>query len=73
LLTRLRTRGGAAPGVKALLKTLFERYAQGFYVHAEPKVKQAEGLSRYIGRYIRHPAIADSRIVAYDGQTVTFF
>jgi hypothetical protein len=56
-----------------LIKTLFERYPQGFYVHAEPKVKQAAGLSRYIGRYIRHPAIADSRIVAYDGQTVTFF
>jgi hypothetical protein len=73
LLTRLRASGAAEPGVKALIKTLFEHYPQGFYVHAEPKVKQAEGLSRYIGRYIRHPAIADSRIVAYDGQTVTFF
>jgi hypothetical protein len=73
LLTRLRTSGAAEPGVKALIKTLFERYPQGFYVHAEPKVKQTEGLSRYIGRYSRHPAIADSRIVAYDGQTVTFF
>jgi hypothetical protein len=54
LLTRLRTSGVAEPEVKALIKTLFDRYPQGFYVPAEPKVKQAEGLSRYIGRYIRH-------------------
>jgi hypothetical protein len=73
LLTRLRVSEAAEPAIKALSKTLFERYPQGFYVHAEPKVKQAEGISRYIGRYIRHPAIALSRIVAYDGQTVTFF
>jgi hypothetical protein len=73
LLTRLRASSAAEPAIKALVKALFDRYPQGFYVHGEPKVKQAEGISRYIGRYIRHPAIADRRIVADDGQTVTFF
>lgn len=28
---------------------------------------------RYIGRYIRHSAIAESRIESYDGERVTFF
>lgn len=57
---------------KRLINELFMRYPNGFYVHAEPKVKDGRGIGRYIGRYLRHPAIADSRIIAYDGQTVTF-
>lgn len=52
---------------------LFGRYGERFYVYAEPRVKQGEGISRYIGRYVRHPAIADSRIIAYDGRSVTFY
>jgi hypothetical protein len=73
LLTRLREQEGAETETGHLVKALFARYQKGFYVHAEPKVKDAAGLSRYIGRYIRHPAIADTRLVAYDGQTVTFY
>lgn len=73
LLSRLREKEGAETETGVLVKALFARYQKGFYVHAEPKVKEAKGLSRYIGRYIRHPAIADTRIVAYDGQTVTFY
>ncbi len=42
-------------------------------MHAEPKVKGAAGLSRYIGRYMRHPAIAATGLVAEDGQRVTFY
>lgn len=30
------------------------------------------GLLKYISRYVRHPAIAQSRIVEFDGRTVTF-
>jgi hypothetical protein len=56
-----------------LIDRLFRTYQKGFYVHAEPRVEEGQGISRYIGRYIRHPAIADARIVAYDGITVTFF
>ncbi|MHB8628658.1 MAG: IS91 family transposase [Aggregatilineales bacterium] len=56
-----------------LIDRLFRTYQNGFYVHAEPRVAEAHGIARYIGRYIRHPAIADARILAYDGTTVTFF
>lgn len=30
-------------------------------------------MARYIGRYIKHPPIAESRIIAYDGKQVTFW
>jgi hypothetical protein len=56
-----------------LIDQLFRIYRNGFYVHAEPRVEDGVGISRYIGRYIRHPAIADARILAYDGEHVTFF
>ena len=36
---------------------------------SEGKTKQA---ARYMARYVRHPAIADSRIIGYDTKNVTF-
>lgn len=57
---------------KRLVNDLYMRNSNGFYVHAEPRVKDGHGVGRYIGRYLRHPAIADSRIIGYDGETVTF-
>ena len=56
-----------------LIDRLFVTYRKGFYVHAKPRVEEGQGISRYIGRYIRHPAIADARIVGYNGEQVTFF
>jgi putative transposase/transposase-like zinc-binding protein len=56
-----------------LIDRLFVAYRKGFYVYAEPRVEDGQGISRYIGRYLRHPAIADARILAYDGEHVTFF
>ena len=32
-----------------------------------------KGLVKYIGRYIRHPAIANSRITAYNKEAVRFY
>lgn len=72
-LAELRTVLPAGAETQCLIDRLFKRYANGFYVHAEPKVEDGQGISRYIGRYIRHPAIADTRILAYDGATVTFY
>jgi hypothetical protein len=72
-LTRLRTVLPTEPYPRQLIDQLFKQYANGFYVHAEPKVEDGQGINRYIGRYIRHPAIADTRIVAYDGARVTFY
>ena len=30
-------------------------------------------MARYIGRYVKHPPIAESRITAYDGKQVIFW
>jgi hypothetical protein len=73
VLNRLREGMRAAGESTAIIDQMFRQYQQGFYVHAEPRVKNGQGISRYIGRYIRHPAIADTRIIGYDGQQVTFY
>ena len=72
-LTALRQQLPKSSATSQLIDHLFKTYRNGFYVHAKPRVTQAQGISRYIGRYIRHPAIADARILAYDGTAVTFF
>jgi hypothetical protein len=73
ILTRLR--GVMPPNRETaqLIDRLFQQYRKGFYVYAEPRVSSGSGIERYIGRYIRHPAIADSRIIGYDGEQVTFY
>lgn len=42
------------------------------YVHIGERLKNAQFVVRYIGRYTKRPAIAESRITAYDGKMVTF-
>ena len=72
ILTRLRSVMPKEYKYIKLINELFKRYKKGFYVNAEPKVKDGKGVGKYIGRYLRHPAIADSRILSYDGKDVTF-
>lgn len=72
VLTRLREVMPDEYEYLKLINELFMRYKEGFYVNAEPRVKDGKGIGRYIGRYLRHPAIADSRILSYDGENVTF-
>ena len=73
ILTVLRK---AKPGDKEIAKIIdwsFRERTNGFNIQAkrriEGKTKQA---ARYMARYVRHPAIADSRIIGYDTETVTF-
>ncbi len=56
-----------------LINWLFKAY-DGFHVYLpkESRIKSRKIIARYIARYIRHPAIANSRIIAYDGKYVTF-
>jgi hypothetical protein len=42
-------------------------------VNAEQKMRDAKGAAKYIGRYLARPAIAEYRIVDYDGKTVQFW
>ncbi len=57
-----------------LIDKLFKDHQNGFYVRAKDIVEnnKGKGLLKYIARYVRHPAIAQSRIVEFDGETVTF-
>jgi len=73
VLNRLRDMMPAGEKARRLIDRMYRQYRQGFYVHAKPRVKHGQGISRYIGRYIRHPAIADKRIASYDGETVRFY
>jgi hypothetical protein len=43
-----------------------------WYVYIGEKLANAQFTVRYIGRYTKRPAIAESRIIAYDGKMVTF-
>lgn len=51
--------------IDKLIDTLFKDYENGFYVRAKDRITRPYEAIRYIGRYLRHPAIAESRIVEY--------
>ena len=55
-----------------LIDEMFEKYPKGFVVHDSGKAKNKKRIVRHIVRYIRHPAIANSRLRGYDGEEVTF-
>jgi hypothetical protein len=44
---------------------------EGFYIHAKRRVTNPRRAARYIGRYIRHPTMAESRIINVDEKTKT--
>ena len=59
---------------KGLIDFLFDKYPNGFAAYVKPeRIKSSKQLAQYIGRYVRHPAIANSRIDKYDGRVVGFF
>ena len=58
-----------------LIDTLFKKYRNGFYVHLpkESRITNKRRIARYVVRYIRHPALANTRLHRYDGKSVTFW
>lgn len=58
---------------KRLINKLYQDKSQGFYIHAKNRMRDARGVAKYIGRYVGRPAIAESRIISYDGKQVTFW
>lgn len=47
---------------------------EGFYVKVcEQTLRTKKDLARYVARYVRHPAIADSRIMYFDDKVVAFY
>lgn len=57
-----------------LFSGLYQKY-DGFYVwvHRAGRIDKPRDIAKYIGRYVRHPAIANSRIVSFDGISVEFY
>ena len=58
---------------KNLKNKLYAYYSNGFYVYAKGEVKNEKAATAYVGRYTGRPAIADSRIIKYDGRKVTIY
>jgi hypothetical protein len=58
---------------KRLINKLYKIYKEGFYVNAERDLTDIKKASKYIGRYLARPAIAEYRITNYDGKNVTFW
>jgi len=57
-----------------VISEMYNRYPKGFYVwlHKRGRIKNPKEISRYLGRYVRHPAIANSRIDSFNGNVVKF-
>lgn len=73
LLEIVKKNFGKEPGIKKLINDLYRRYPKGFYVHAGTRMRDARGAAQYIGRYLARPAIAEYRIISYDGKKVKFW
>ena len=59
---------------KKIIDYCFRKYPNGFACYLKPEVIWSNRfLSKYIGRYLRHPAIANSRIIYYDKIIVRFY
>ena len=59
--------------IKKIVDGLYREYDKGWYVYAEKKMMTGLGATKYIGRYVSRPAIAESRIIGYDGENVTYW
>jgi len=58
---------------KKIIDYCFNKYPNGFAAYIKPEIiYSGKHLAQYIGRYLRHPAIADSRIIFYDKKIVRF-
>ena len=61
--------------VKGIVDFLWKKYKNGFVAHVtKGKVpEKCKGLAQYLAKYVASPPIAVSRIMEYDGQTVTYW
>jgi len=52
---------------------LYKEFPNGFYVYAKSNVSDPKTVMKYVTRYTGRPVMANSRIIKYDGHTVTYF
>jgi len=75
VLTRFKQVLPRTPGYAVFIDRMFKEYPEGFYVYL-PKTSRIASkrmIGKYVARYIRHPAIANTRICGYDSKTATFW
>ena len=60
-----------AMGVQQCLNLLNKLGRARWHADIEPAYEHANGVFKYVGRYIRRGPISERRIVGYDGETVT--
>ena len=59
---------------RKIKNNLYFTYQEGFYVYSPiSKFKDVKGLILYVCRYLARPVMAESRILDYDGNFVTFW
>jgi hypothetical protein len=75
VLTKFKAELPVNREVSIFVNFLFKRHHDGFYVHLpeESRITNKQKIARYVARYIRHPAVANSRLYRYDGDSVTFW
>jgi len=58
---------------QGVVEEAYGKYPNGFCVYVrKDRISSRKGLAKYLGRYVRHPAIANSRIIAYNKEAVKF-
>ena len=75
LLTMLKKEMPKCKENSDFINMLFKNNPEGFVINGERRFEKGEGwnMARYIGRYIKHPPIGESRITAFDGKQVTYW
>lgn len=59
---------------KKIKNEIYKEYENGFYVYAKPdNISSINQTIKYVVRYTGRPAMAQSRILNYDGEYVTFY
>lgn len=61
-----------SPKMRMLINRLYREKNNGFYIYAKGEISDIKIITNYVGRYVGRPAIAESRIVSYDGEYVEF-
>jgi hypothetical protein len=62
------------PKFKKIKNEIYKEYKNGFYVYAKPdNISSIKQTINYVVRYTGRPAMAQSRILNYDGTYVTYY
>lgn len=73
ILTELKNARKWDSDLAKIIDWCFKNRTKGFNIQAKRRIEgTTKNAARYMARYVRHPAIADSRIIGYDTKEVTF-